>query len=70
VLDPPASNIHGFLWRDIFLQISRIGLFGTKRAFLHLENYDWQEDFLSKTTYILIGKQCADVPASNMDGFL
>jgi hypothetical protein len=30
----------------VFLQLSRTGLFGTKWAFFHLENYDLQEVFL------------------------
>jgi hypothetical protein len=34
----------------VFLQISRIGLFGTKAGFLHLENYDVQEYNIQKLT--------------------
>jgi hypothetical protein len=50
VLDAAASNTNGFLQDlHLFLHISWIGLFGTKWAFLHLENYDLQELFLSKT---------------------
>jgi hypothetical protein len=33
----------------VFLQLSRIGLFGTKRANLHLEKPTLWEVFLSKT---------------------
>jgi hypothetical protein len=55
----PASNTHGFLWIDICVSSTRwIGLFGTTWAFLHLENYDFQELFLSETNSILTGKQC------------
>jgi hypothetical protein len=43
----------------IFLQFGWIGLFGTKCAFLHLENYDFQEVFLSKTKSICTLKQGA-----------
>jgi hypothetical protein len=48
-----------FFW-DIreFLQLSRICLLRTNWAFLHLENYDWQEVFLSKTNSLLTVKQC------------
>jgi hypothetical protein len=34
----------------VFLQISRIGLCGTKPGFLHLENYDVQEYYIQKLT--------------------
>jgi hypothetical protein len=43
----------------MFLQLSRIGLFGTKRAYLHLEKPTLQEVFFSKTYSFLTGKLCA-----------
>jgi hypothetical protein len=49
--------------------LSQIGLFGTKRAFLDLENYDNQEVFLSKTNLILKRNNVLDAAASNIDGF-
>jgi hypothetical protein len=42
-----------------FLQLSWIDLFGTKWAFQHLQNSDWQEIFLSKRVSILTRKKFA-----------
>jgi hypothetical protein len=47
------GEIHGLL------KISCIYLFGTKRAYVHLETPKLQEVFLSKTNSILTGKKCA-----------
>jgi hypothetical protein len=59
-LHAPVSNTDGFVLKDTCVSSSYwTGLFGTTRAFLHLENYDWQEEFLSKTMSILNKKQCA-----------
>jgi hypothetical protein len=59
MLDSPASNTDGSL-REIyvFLQLSWMGLLAAKWANIHIENYDFQEVFLSKTNSILRGKQC------------
>jgi hypothetical protein len=53
VLDGAASNTDGF-WGEthVFLQLSWIGLYGTKWAFLHLENsicwkYFFQKNWLN-----------------------
>jgi hypothetical protein len=43
----------------VFLQLSYIGLYGTKRAYIHLEKHKLQEVLLSETNSGLIGKQCA-----------
>jgi hypothetical protein len=44
VLDAVTSNIDSFLHRDAcVLQLSLIGLIGTKRAYLHLEKTKLQE---------------------------
>jgi hypothetical protein len=43
----------------VFLQLCFIGLFGANAAYLHNENYELQEVFLSKSNSILTGKQCA-----------
>jgi hypothetical protein len=52
VLDAPASNIDGFLFRDPqFLQHTWIGLFATKCEFLHLTNPDGQAVFFSKNEF-------------------
>jgi hypothetical protein len=42
-----------------FLQLSCESLFGTRKAYLHLEKPRKQEVFLSKTNPILTEKQCA-----------
>jgi hypothetical protein len=54
----------------LFIQFSLIGLPGTKRAFLPLETYDFQEVFLSKTNSILTGHNVVFAPASSTDCFL
>jgi hypothetical protein len=60
VLHVPASNTNGFLQGiHLFFHISWIGWFGIKWAFLHLESYDLQDLFLSKTNSFLTGKQWA-----------
>jgi heme/copper-type cytochrome/quinol oxidase subunit 1 len=43
----------------VFLPLSLIGLYGTKRAYIHLEKHKLQEVLLSETNSGLIGKQCA-----------
>jgi hypothetical protein len=53
------SNTDGFLSRGfLFHQLRCIGQFGTKSAFLHIENSYLQKIFLSKYNSILTGKQC------------
>jgi hypothetical protein len=60
VLNAAASNIDGFLWRVTCVSsFSRIGLYGTNRAYLHFEEPKLKEVFLYKTNKILTGKQCA-----------
>jgi hypothetical protein len=54
----------------VFLQLSLSGVVGNKWAFLHLENCDLQEAFLSETHSILTGKQCTRCSISKRDGFL
>jgi hypothetical protein len=43
----------------VFAQLSRTGVFRTKRANVHLEKGKIQDFFLSKTNSILKGEQCA-----------
>jgi heme/copper-type cytochrome/quinol oxidase subunit 1 len=43
----------------MFLQLSYIGLYGTKRAYIHLEKHELQKVLLSETNSGLTGKQCA-----------
>jgi hypothetical protein len=43
----------------VFLQLSYIGLYGTERAYIHLEKPKLQEVLLSETNSGLTGKQCA-----------
>jgi hypothetical protein len=40
----------------VFLELSTIGIFGAKRGYLQLENYDLQDVFLSKINPIFTGK--------------
>jgi hypothetical protein len=53
-----------------FLQFSWIGLFATKWALLHLENYRSQELFLSKLTQFSEGDNAQDAAASIIVGCL
>jgi hypothetical protein len=48
-----------FLEMHVFLEVSWIGIFGAQRVYLHHENYDWQDVFISKTKSIFTGKPCA-----------
>jgi hypothetical protein len=43
----------------VFLNVSWLGLFGTKWTLMHLEHSEWQESFLWKTNAIVTGNQCA-----------
>jgi hypothetical protein len=54
----------------VFHQLSRIGLFATKRAFVHLEDSDLQEDFFPKLTLFSQGNYLIDAAASHIAGFL
>jgi hypothetical protein len=47
--------------------LRRIGLFGAKWSFLHFENYDLQDVFLSKCNSSLTRKQSGRFFASNTD---
>jgi hypothetical protein len=44
---------------QVFFQLSRIILFSTKRAYLHLGKPNFQEIFLSEMNSVLSWKQCA-----------
>jgi hypothetical protein len=55
---PLLTEMVSFGVIHVFLQLRWRGHFGIKWAFLHLENYDFQEVFLSKTNTILTGKMC------------
>jgi hypothetical protein len=71
VLDASASTIHGFLGEIHALpQLSCIGLFGAKRAYLYLETPKLQEVFLSKLSQFSKGKHSATHSCLNRDGFL
>jgi hypothetical protein len=70
VVDDPDSNTDGFLSRSTCVsQLCWIGLFRKKWEFFHLERYDLQEVFLSKTTSTLIVNKCAMCWTSNIGGF-
>jgi hypothetical protein len=55
---------------NVFLQLSLICLFGTKWAFLHLENYDLEEVSFQKLTQYSEGDNVLDHPPSKTDGCL
>jgi hypothetical protein len=54
----------------VFLQLSRIGLFGAKRAYLHLETPKLEEVFLPKLTQFSLRNNVLDVAAYIIHGFL
>jgi hypothetical protein len=57
-----------FYWETHAIpHFSWTGWFGAYRASLHLENYEFQGVFLSKSNSIITGKQCY---RSSTDGFL
>jgi hypothetical protein len=58
VLYAPTAIISGFHWTDNFISSTYLirPIWNSMRL-LHLENYDLQEIFLSKTNSILTGKQ-------------
>jgi hypothetical protein len=59
VLGASSFNTDGCLWTDTcVLQISLIAIFWTSWSFSHLENYDFQDVFLSITKWILNEQQC------------
>jgi hypothetical protein len=53
----------------VFHELSCIGIFGTKRAYLHLETPKFQEVFLPKTNPIITGKNVLASPGSKTDVF-
>jgi hypothetical protein len=54
----------------VFHLLRGIGLFGAKGSFLHFENYDLQDVFLSNSNSSLTRKQSGRFLASNTDFFL
>jgi hypothetical protein len=53
-----------------FLNSAQKGLFAANGTFLHHENSDFQDVFLSKLTQFSQGINVLDAPISNTDGFL
>ena len=53
------TNMVFFGMIHVFLQLSYIGLYGTKTAYIHLDKHKLQEVLLSETNSGLIGRQCA-----------
>jgi hypothetical protein len=54
---------------QVFLQLSCIGQFGRKRAYLHEGPPNLQEMFLSKTNSFPWGNNVPQAAVSNTDGF-
>jgi hypothetical protein len=53
----------------VFLQLSRIGPFGTNWAFLPLENLIGRHHYFQKLTQFSQGNNVLDAPLSNIGGF-
>jgi hypothetical protein len=71
VLDPPSlTQMVVFGAIHVFLQLTWIGLFGRKWAFLHHEYYDLQDVFFTKISSVCTGKQCSTCSSSNIHCFL
>jgi hypothetical protein len=69
-LDAASSNIDGFLWRDTCVSSTRLNMpIGNKWAFVHLENYDLQENSFQKLTQFWQWNNVLNSPVSNTDGF-
>jgi hypothetical protein len=63
VVDGSASNINGFL-EDTGVWSTQMNTLSCKKsAFTHLETPKLQEVFLSITTSVLTGKECAKFPS-------
>jgi hypothetical protein len=60
VLDANSSNTDGCLWTDTCVSLAQLNRpIWDKLSLSHLENYDFQKVFLSKTKSILTGQQCS-----------
>jgi hypothetical protein len=60
-----------FFWEEhVLFHISWIGIFVTKRNYIHFEKPKLQEVFLSKLAQFSQGNHVLDGPVSNADGFL
>jgi hypothetical protein len=71
VLDAPASNLDGCLWRDTFVSSMQLNkLIWRKQSLSPPATVKIQEVFLSKTNWIPKGNNMLDSHASNRDGFL
>jgi hypothetical protein len=66
-----ASKMDDFLWRDTCVSSTQPKRpFWRKQSLSPPEMPKFQEEFLSKTTSILVGNNVLDAPASNTDSFL
>jgi hypothetical protein len=71
VLDAPASNRDGFVWRDTCVPSNKQNRpIWRNRAYLHLDTPNLQELFLEKLTQFSLDNSVLNAPASNSDGFL
>jgi hypothetical protein len=72
VLGAAACNIDGFLFWEIhlFLQLSWIGLFGTKWAFSTLKTLTCRKHSFLKRTQLSQRNNVLEAAASNIGGFL
>jgi hypothetical protein len=71
VLDAPASNTDGFVWRDTCVPSKKQKRpIWRNRAHLRLDPPNLQELFLEKLPKFPLDNNAVDAPASYTDGFL
>jgi hypothetical protein len=70
VLVAPPSDTNGFLSIDTYVKSTQLDKpIETKRAYLHIQNYDLQAVFLSKLEQFSQGNNVIHAPAATTDGF-
>jgi hypothetical protein len=68
VLYASASKIHGLLWSETCAFSTQLNKpLAANRTYLHFENYDLQEVFLSRTNFLSQEDNVVDASASTTD---
>jgi hypothetical protein len=71
VLEAPASNMMVFfLELHVFLLLSRLGLFGTKWAFLNVQKYDFLKFSFQEFKQFSQGNNVVDATAFKTNGII
>jgi hypothetical protein len=71
VLDAPASNTDGFVWRDTCVPSNKQNRpIWRNKAYLHLDTPNLQELFLEKLSKFSLDNNAVDAPASYTHSFL